>query len=187
MTEFSDMQKAQTRRAKRTFALPYLLKSLLRRALGITLLRDTREKKFYQKKKKVTSKMGRRFRPKKKYFQKSSSSASSDVVSQTAAHFSVKDEKILFRYLEEYKRRALHLFCCSGSSSPVAGQKKRKFSIEEEETSTSTTNDSPINIIGGFEFPALTDDVASKPYLQFPNGLSGKQRQVVHRLCEDGR
>ena len=128
--------------------------------------------------------MGRRFRPKKKYYLNKNQSAATtgDATGQSQnAHFTAKDEKILFRYLEEYKERAFRVLASSTSSRFQLGEKRKLSEIGDADEEGPAVN------IGGFDFPTLTDDLVSKPYLEFPAGLSGKQRQLVHRLCEDGK
>lgn len=40
--------------------------------------------------------------------------------------------------------------------------------------------------IGGVDFPALTEEVLQRPFLELPKSLTSKQRRIIHEACVEG-
>ena len=78
------------------------------------------------------------------------------------------DREQILTYLKEYRHRV-----------------DRHFSEIDQNTEDAHIHGEDLWICG-HEFPALTTDLLSKPYLQLPSTLEGKQRKIIHELCVDG-
>ncbi len=78
------------------------------------------------------------------------------------------DREQILSYLTEYRHRV------------------EKYFSEIDQNTEDVHNHGEVLWICGHEFPALTTDMLSKPYLQLPSTLEGKQRKIIHELCVDG-
>jgi hypothetical protein len=96
----------------------------------------------------------------------SSSSASASSPKRFGNRLSVKDKKVITRYLNEYREKCMDLY--NGK------RKSRKRYMSDRDT--------PI-VIAGCIFPMLTNAVLLQPYLALPKELTGKQRKFIHESC----
>ena len=74
------------------------------------------------------------------------------------------------RYLEAYRDRALEIR--RQGSGPSCDGQENIISIPESEV-----------VIGSHTFAPLTDELCSRPYIDLPHTLDGKERKRVHEIC----
>lgn len=73
------------------------------------------------------------------------------------------------RYLEAYRDRALEIHGRQGSGPRPSGDGQENIISEV--------------VIGSHTFAPLTDALCSRPYIDLPHTLDGKERKRVHELC----
>ena len=123
--------------------------------------------------------------------------------------FNRKDRKIVRQYLQEYKCRALELYCdndktiqgrykddgvtttsngVNGSHDNIANAAKSSSHVTRRTKKTTKEGDVPMSMSYGgltITFPLLTKNVLCQPYLSLPTGLTSNQRKFIHELCVD--
>ena len=77
------------------------------------------------------------------------------------------------RYLEAYRDRALEIHGRQGSGSSGDGQ---EIIISDGEPELEL-------VIGSHTFAPLTDELCSRPYIDLPHTLDGKERKRIHEIC----
>ena len=95
------------------------------------------------------------------------SSGSADEEDTPKAWTSV-ERKAVLEYLLEYREQAVQVY---HQSSQILNKKHVKVKAR---------------VIGSIEFPALTQEQLSRPYLALPKALTSKQRRMVHECCTEG-
>ena len=96
------------------------------------------------------------------------------------------DRALLLKYLLEYKSGCErvcfpHDFCQSDEETVVTAPAARNKSQEMIHSDNEEVE------IGGSRFPALTNEVLSRPYLELPKTMTSKHRRAIHELCVDGK
>jgi len=100
------------------------------------------------------------------------------------AAFGDHDVERIRTYLTAYRQRAEHL-CFREQSEDERDHNEKSGDMQGMEINgEEDIYSNPIKI-GKHEFPALTPDNLSAPYLSLPSTLSSRQRRLVHGLCVD--
>eukprot|EP00536_Pseudo-nitzschia_multiseries_P003463 jgi/Psemu1/185876/e_gw1.53.13.1 len=95
------------------------------------------------------------------------------------------EQKLLLKYLREYKDRALAFYHSQLPLDPSSSSQQHRDSNRKRYNSNSSNSNQPITI-EGVELPLLDEnDAIEQPFLALPKQLTAYHRSIVHDLCTD--